>query len=45
MEEKEIDPNACFSQNCLLMPSNHYKLYWDMFITIVLLASCVLTPV
>lgn len=31
-------------KNCLFYPANKYKAWWDLFMTFVLLATCVLTP-
>lgn len=28
----------------LFYPEDQYKIYWDLFITVILLASCIITP-
>lgn len=36
-----------FRQNkraLLFYPEDQYKIYWDLFITFILLASCLITP-
>lgn len=32
------------NNSCLIDPNNTYKLHWDIFMTVLLLYSCVVTP-
>ena len=33
------------SKHCLIEPSNTFKLHWDVLMTVILLYSCIATPV
>ena len=39
------DETATVNDNCIIVPTNDYKINWDIFITLVLLFSCTITPV
>jgi hypothetical protein len=36
--------NFCSSETFLISHNNRYKGWWDLFMTVVLLATCLLTP-
>lgn len=45
LQKKENVPESAPSSTCLIDPTNDYKVNWDIFITAVLLFSCLVTPV
>ena len=45
VEVKELEKNQRATGSYLIHPTNIYKLNWDILVTIVLLYSCVSTPV
>ena len=43
-EDHELDDEDIEAPPCMIMPSNTYKSYWDLFITLVLVYTCIVTP-